>query len=61
MKYYVNENCVGCGMCCDLCPNVFHMNDNGVAEAIDTEVAETDLADAENAMNSCPVGAIEEK
>lgn len=23
MKYYVNENCIGCGMCNGICPAVF--------------------------------------
>ena len=52
MKYYVNENCIG------ICPGVFGMTDEGVAMAIDEEVKEADASDAENAMNSCPVGAI---
>lgn len=58
MKYYVNENCIGCGMCNGICPGVFGMTDEGVAMAIDEEVKEADASDAENAMNSCPVGAI---
>lgn len=61
MRYFVNDMCVGCGMCCGICPNVFHMNDDGVAEAIEEEVSGADAADAETAMNSCPVGAIEQK
>lgn len=61
MKYYVNENCIGCGMCFGSCPNVFHMNEEGLAEAIDAEVNEADLADAENARGNCPVGAIEQR
>ena len=31
MKYYVNENCIGCGMCIGICPAVFDMSVDGVA------------------------------
>ena len=60
MKYRVNENCIGCGLCAGICPDVFSMTDEGVAEAIESEVpAEAEKAAAE-AKDSCPVGAIEE-
>lgn len=60
MKYRVNENCIGCGLCAGICPEVFSMTDEGVATAIETEVpAEAEPAAAE-AKDSCPVGAIEE-
>lgn len=58
MKYYVNENCIGCGMYNGICPAVFDMTDDGVAKAVDEEVKIEDAADAENVMNNCPVGAI---
>ena len=58
MKYYVNENCIGCGMCNGICPAVFDMTDDGVAKAVDEDVKIEDAADAENVMNNCPVGAI---
>lgn len=61
MKYFVSENCVGCGMCCGICPNVFFVNDEGLAEGVDEEVNDADMEDAENAMNSCPVSAIEQR
>ena len=60
MKMYVNENCIGCGLCEGLCPNVFHINENGVAQAIEGNIDAADTEDAMNALNSCPVGAIEE-
>ena len=52
MKYAVNENCIGCGLCVGLCPEVFAMTDEGVAAAVTDEVPET--------AESCPVDAIEE-
>lgn len=60
MKYQVNENCIGCGLCIGICPNVFQMSDEGVAKAFVDEVSEENMADAGEAAQSCPVAAIEE-
>lgn len=61
-KAHVNENCIGCGACTAVCPSVFELNDDGVAENIlgnDTEIP-TDLeADVTEAKENCPVDAIE--
>ncbi len=59
MKYQVNSNCIGCGLCASTCPNIFHMTDAGTAEASKEPVEPQDEADAEIAMNGCPVSAIE--
>lgn len=61
MKYFVNEECIGCGLCNGLCPKVFYMNQEGVAEAVDQEVDADDVSSANDAMNGCPVQAIEER
>lgn len=59
MKYKVNQNCIGCGLCTTTCPNVFTMSVENVAEAINEEV-NMGLVDLCNeALESCPVGAIE--
>ena len=60
MKYIVNDGCIGCGMCEAACPNVFSINADGVAVAIDADVADEDLEAAESACNDCPVGAIQQ-
>ena len=59
MKYFVNDSCIGCGLCESTCPEVFNIQGD-VAIAIEGEVPETALATAAEAKESCPVGAIEE-
>lgn len=60
MKYFVNDGCIGCGLCAGTCPNVFSMSDDGVAVAIKTDVPEEALDSASEAKDNCPVSAIEE-
>lgn len=59
MKYKVNENCIACGMCVNVCPEVFSMSDSGYAVAIDEDVPGEVEANAEDAASGCPVDAIE--
>lgn len=58
MKFFVNESCIGCGLCTGACPEVFTMTDAGVAEAIQDEVDAALEASADAALDGCPVGAI---
>ena len=60
MKYFVNEGCIGCGLCTGTCPTVFSMTEAGVAKALDTDVPDAALEDAAEAKNNCPAEAIEE-
>ena len=60
MKYHVNDGCIGCGLCAGTCPAVFSMSDEGIAVAIDSEVPAGESESAAEAMEGCPVGAIEE-
>ena len=43
MKFHVNADCIGCGLCVSTCP----------------DVTGPDEAAATDAMQTCPVGAIE--
>lgn len=60
MKYFINDGCIGCGLCAGTCPEVFSMSDAGAAVAIEAEVPEGALDSAAEAKDGCPVGAIEE-
>lgn len=59
MKFHVNDDCVGCGLCASICPEVFEMTDDGVAKAADAETEPTNEESAAEALDSCPVSAIE--
>lgn len=59
MKFLVNDNCIGCGLCANTCPDVFTMDD-GRAHADPNEVAPGLESSALEAMEGCPVNAIEQ-
>ncbi len=60
MRYFVNDSCIGCGMCAGTCPEIFSMTDEGVAKAKDGDVPAELEDSALRACEECPVGAIEE-
>ncbi len=52
--------CIGCGMCVNICPEVFKMDDDEKAIVIaDTTTLTYD--EVQEAMISCPVAAISEE
>ena len=57
MKVNVNEDCIGCGLCESMCPQVFQIGADNVSEAISTDEVFRDQA--EEAAMACPVNAIE--
>ena len=58
MNAFVNpDECIGCGLCCGICEEVFRMNDEGKAEAYQA-ATEVNQSDVQNAIDSCPVSAI---
>ena len=59
MKFHVNADCIGCGLCVSTCPEGFTMTDGGTAAAAPADVTGPDEATATDAMQTCPVGAIE--
>ncbi|MFL0195607.1 ferredoxin [Clostridium sp. WILCCON 0269] len=52
------DTCISCGLCPDVCPDVFNMDDDGKAVAIVDEVPKESEASAEEAAEGCPVSAI---
>lgn len=59
MKGFVDKNaCVGCGLCTGICPEIFEMNDEGLAVGSENEIPENLLESANDAKDQCPVSAI---
>lgn len=59
MKVKINEEeCIGCGACVSLCPEVFDFNDEGYATAKEEEISEELTQKVIDALESCPVDAI---
>lgn len=59
MKGYVDKDtCIGCGLCPEICPEIFEMEDDGLAVAKDIEIPDDILESAQEAEDSCPVDAI---
>jgi len=48
--------CVGCGLCSQVCPDVFEMTADGKADVIDG--ADMSAACIQDAVDQCPVTAI---
>jgi ferredoxin len=62
MVFTVDQGmCIGCGICEGGCPDVFSIDDSGLATAIEDDVPAELEADARQAMDDCPVSAISEE
>lgn len=53
------EGCISCGLCVNLCPDVFSWDENGKAEG--GEVSNGQEARAKDARDGCPVSVIDLK
>lgn len=53
------EACIRCGLCPNLCPAVFSLQEGESAQAIAGELPEAALAAAQEAADNCPTGAIQ--
>ena len=59
MKAVVDKDlCIGCGLCADICEEIFSMDDDGLAIAKDMEIPDRLIDEAHDARTSCPVDAI---
>lgn len=52
------ENCISCGLCTTICPEVFRMGEDGPAEAYVDIVPSASEKAAMEAMEGCPVSVI---
>jgi ferredoxin len=56
-KVYVDQDeCIGCELCVDTCPEVFRMTDDSVSEVINPEGAPEEKI--QEAIDNCPVECI---
>ena len=59
MKINVNQDaCIGCGACMAIADDLFEMNADGLSEAKVKEVPADKEDQANEAVESCPTGAI---
>jgi ferredoxin len=59
MKGFVDKDtCIGCGLCPSICPEIFEMDDDGKAKALDKEIPADNVDSAKDAERECPVDAI---
>lgn len=54
-KVSVTEECIGCGLCVNNCPDCFELTDEGKAKAKGSECSSCDLHEV---ASQCPVNAI---
>ena len=62
LKASVDKNtCIGCGICIDICPNIFEFDPQGLSEAT-VALIEPSLGNCvKNAADACPTHAIDVK
>jgi len=52
------DGCISCGLCTNICPEVFYMADDGIA-AVSKDIVPDDLKESvAEAAESCPVSVI---
>ena len=60
MKAKVNKDiCIGCGACAAIVPDVFELEDDGLASCKKEEINDDNKEDVMDAADNCPTGAIE--
>ncbi len=59
MRVMIDEEaCIGCGVCSESCPEVFELSDDKASVKVD-EVPEEVVESCRDAVESCPVEAIQ--
>ena len=52
------QACIRCGLCTAVCPAVFSMTEGETALAVTDPIGENSLLEVQQAVDSCPTGAI---
>jgi ferredoxin len=52
------DKCIGCGLCVDVCPQVFFMDTDGKASCEDSIIPVDAEPSCQDAAQQCPVEAI---
>ena len=55
----IKDRCIGCGACTAICPEIYGIDDDGLAIALNEEINDEYKENASIASESCPVSAIE--
>ena len=50
----IRENCIGCGACQAIAPNIFEIDDEGICKVLTETVSENDEENFNDAKDSCP-------
>jgi ferredoxin len=59
MEIYIDESrCIGSGQCAYTAAGVFEVNDEGLSEVVDLELAKRRRAELDQAVRLCPTDAI---
>ena len=52
------DSCIGCGACQALVPNVFDLDDDGLAYVLENAKIEENIDNIKEAADNCPTSAI---
>ena len=52
------EGCISCGLCTEEFPDLFQMNEEGIAQAVSSQVPSEMEDQARQAAEDCPVSVI---
>ncbi len=62
MKVKVDKDkCISCGLCANICPNIFIMDKDNKSKVVKQPSNKADEACIKEAIESCPVEAISEE
>lgn len=60
MKITIDQdNCIGCGNCEDVCPELFELREDGISYVRKENLRDDLIECARDAEDSCPVSVIE--